>query len=233
MEGMDVAEQKALQRLIEEELQPQSPAVGECYDEGRQAAAGLAEGDFPEAGPIGLGLLAGEDLQTQEGFAVAWSQLSHPAAQLDQAALVTPGLEHLEQARGSQTRILLEGLTQEVQIGIGQPAAVRWAAEKAFGLQRPAHGVGVQAEFGRNGAHLPGARRGTSDGSEPSFSSNHGSFSRVKGLTHPPRRPQRQQHSGSEGSRPKPPRGGPRSKAASRGWAGAVILTEAVPGWEP
>ena len=57
MEGMDVAEQKTFQRLVEEELQPQRAAVGEGHHKSRQASARLTYLDFAKGGPIGLGLL--------------------------------------------------------------------------------------------------------------------------------------------------------------------------------
>src|SRR5271165_6366355 len=58
--GMDVAEEKILQGLVEEELQPQSAAVGEGEDEAGQTTAGATDGHFSEVGPVGLRLLAGE-----------------------------------------------------------------------------------------------------------------------------------------------------------------------------
>jgi hypothetical protein len=51
---MDVAEEKILQGLIEEELQPQGTAVGQGKDEARQTAAGTTDGHLPEVGPVGL-----------------------------------------------------------------------------------------------------------------------------------------------------------------------------------
>jgi hypothetical protein len=233
MEGMEVAEQKAFQRRVEEELQPQRAAVREGYDKSRQASARLAHLDFAKGGPIGLGLFAGKDLQTQEGFPLRGTQLGHDAAQLDHTARIAARFEHLEQAGGAQTGILLESLAEEVQVGISQPGATRRATAKALGFQSPAHGVGMQAELGRNGTHLP--RLGLEPVTDLSlqFSSDQRSFSRANGLTHPAGRPHRQQHSESGGSRRQHPSDCRRSKAAPGGWAGAVILPEAVSGWEP
>src|SRR5208283_1073400 len=53
-EGMDVAEEKILQALVEKEFQPQGAAVGKSQDKSRQTPTGAAEGDFAEVGPIGL-----------------------------------------------------------------------------------------------------------------------------------------------------------------------------------
>ncbi|MSO22789.1 MAG: hypothetical protein EXQ58_05940 [Acidobacteria bacterium] len=83
------------------------------------------------------------------------TQLGHDAAQLDHTAPIAARFEHLEQAGGAQTGILLESLAEEVQVRIGQPGATRRATAKALGLQSPAHGVGMQAELGRKGTHLP------------------------------------------------------------------------------
>ena len=69
LEGMDVAEEKILQALVEKELQPQGAAVGESEDEAGQTPAGAAEGDFPEVGPVGLRLLAGEGAQAEKSLA--------------------------------------------------------------------------------------------------------------------------------------------------------------------
>ena len=65
-----MAEEKILQGLVEEELQPQSAAVGEGEDEAGQTTAGATDGHLPEVCPIGLCLLAGERAQTKKSFAL-------------------------------------------------------------------------------------------------------------------------------------------------------------------
>jgi hypothetical protein len=50
---------------------------------------------------------------------------------------------------------LLQGLTQKVDVGIGELIAEAATAAEAVGVQGGAYGVGMQAEFGRKGADLP------------------------------------------------------------------------------
>jgi len=154
-EGMDVAEEKILQGLIEEELQPQGAAVGEGQQEGGQAATGTADGDFAKVGPIGLCLLAGEGVKAEEGFAARRAQFGDDTPELTDAAGVTARANHLEEAGGAQARILLQGLTQEVEIGIREAITKAGMAAEAVGVQGGAYGIGMQAELGRKRADLP------------------------------------------------------------------------------
>ena len=110
LEGMDVAEEKILQALVEKELQPQGAAVGESEDEAGQTTAGAADGNFPEVGPVGLRLLAGESAQAEKSLAAGRAQFGHDAAELSDAAGVAAQADHLEEAGGAQARILLQGL---------------------------------------------------------------------------------------------------------------------------
>jgi hypothetical protein len=57
VEGVNVAEEKILQALVEKELEPQGAAIRESEDEARQTAAGTADPDFAEVRPVGLRLL--------------------------------------------------------------------------------------------------------------------------------------------------------------------------------
>jgi hypothetical protein len=84
---------------------------------------------------------------------------------------------------------LLQDLAQEVEVRIGQLSAQSGLAAEAAGLQRPAHGIGVEKEFGGNGADLPNARHETDGGCEPLV--HRGSCcTSGKGFTQRPRRPQ-------------------------------------------
>ena len=152
---MDVAEEKILQGLVEEELQPQSAAVGEGEDEAGQTTAGATDGHFSEVGPVGLRLLAGEGAQTKKSFALGRAQFGHDTAELVDAAGVAARVNHLEEAGGAQARILLQGLAQEVEVRIGETVAQPGMAAEAVGVERGAHGIGVQVQFRRNGADLP------------------------------------------------------------------------------
>ena len=106
-------------------------------------------------GPVRLCLLTGESAQTQKGFPVGGAQFGHHAAELGDAAGVAARPDHLEEAGGAQARILLQGLAQEVEVRIGQTGAQAGLAAEAVGLERGAHGIGMEKEFGGNGADFP------------------------------------------------------------------------------
>ena len=61
----------------------------------------------------------------------------------------------MEETGGTQAGIRLQGLAQEVEIRIGQAVAQPGMAAKALGVERGAHGVGVQMQFRHNRADLP------------------------------------------------------------------------------
>ena len=107
VKGVNVAEEKILQALVEEEFQPQGTAVGEGEDEAGQTPAGAAHADFAEVCPVRLCRLTGESAQTQKSFALGRAQFGHHTAELRHAARVTALADHLEEASGAQTGILL------------------------------------------------------------------------------------------------------------------------------
>ena len=185
---MDVAEEEILQALIEEELQPQGTAVGESQKEGGETAAGTADDDFSEMSPVGLRLLAGEGAETQKSFSVGGTQFGHHATELGHTAGVAAGTNHLEEAGGAQARILLQGLAEEVEVGIGEAIAEAGMTAEAIGIERRAYRLGVQAQLGRNGPDLP--MLGVKEMADVSdlFLGNH--ESPRKGFTQRPRRPQ-------------------------------------------
>ena len=81
-EGVDVALKKVLQSLVEEELEVEGAAIGECQDKAGEAALRAADSDCSERGPIDLGLFAWQDRETQKGFACWRAELPDDAAQL-------------------------------------------------------------------------------------------------------------------------------------------------------
>ena len=56
--------------------------------------------------------------------------------------VVAAGANHLEEAGGAQARILLQGLAEEVQVGIGEAIAEAGMATEAVGVEGVVHGVG-------------------------------------------------------------------------------------------
>ena len=69
LEGMHMAAQEVLHRLIEEELQIQRARIGQRHHETGQRAFGAAHRHVAEVGPVDLRLLARKGVQTQERFA--------------------------------------------------------------------------------------------------------------------------------------------------------------------
>jgi DNA-binding XRE family transcriptional regulator len=102
-----------------------------------------------------LRLLARKGVKAKEGFAARRAQFGHDTAELADTAGVTARANHLIETGGAQARILLQGLAQEVEVGIGELLAAAGMAAEAVGVQGGAYGVRMQAEFGRQGADLP------------------------------------------------------------------------------
>ena len=65
VEGADVAGQEVRHAHAVEEAQVDAPGVRQHHDEGHELAAGLADLDAAEDGPVDLGLLAGQRAQAQ------------------------------------------------------------------------------------------------------------------------------------------------------------------------
>ena len=68
LESADMPTQEVLHGLIEEEFEIQSPRIRERHHEAGQRTLGATHGDVAEMGPVHLGLLGGEGVQTQECF---------------------------------------------------------------------------------------------------------------------------------------------------------------------
>ena len=120
-----------------------------------QRAARAAHGDLTEVSPVNLGLLGGECLQFQKGFARRRAQPGHGATQLDYAAGVTTIPDHLMEARGAQSRVPVEGLSNELHVGVGDRRAHRLSAIEAIRFDGIAHRIGMNVEFAGNGADFP------------------------------------------------------------------------------
>jgi hypothetical protein len=118
LEGMHMAAQEVFRGLVEEELQIQSARPGQRHEEAGQGAAGAADHDVPEVCPVDLGLLAGKRVQTQERLADLRPQTHHRTTQLDDAAAVTAIANHVIDACGAQSRMLLECFADEAEIRI-------------------------------------------------------------------------------------------------------------------
>src|SRR5262249_53183469 len=125
------------------------------------------------------------------------SQASHHASQLHHASGITALPDHLVDARGTQPGITLQGLTDELYIGVGHQGTKRLDTIELLGIQRMADRVRVQSELLRDSANFP------MFGIEPmtdlclQVAAEHVHLRKIRGngSTKRPRRPQRTQRS--------------------------------------
>ena len=113
LKGVNMAAQEVLHALIEEELQIQRSRVGKGDDKAGQTPAGTTDHDFAEVRPVDLRLLGRKDMQAQERFRPSGPQVGHGTPQLDDAALIAALADHLVDAGGAQSGILVQGLADE------------------------------------------------------------------------------------------------------------------------
>ena len=86
-EGLDVAAQEALERLIEREAGIDGARPRQHEDEAREHTADAADGERAEVPPVDLGLLAGQRLQAQVRLgARCRAHGADPAPHLDDGA---------------------------------------------------------------------------------------------------------------------------------------------------
>ena len=153
---MNVAAQEAFHCLIEEELQIEGARIRQRDHKAGQGAAGAAHRHMSEVRPVGLCLLARKHLQAQKRLAGGGAQPGHGAPQLNDAAAVAAVTNHLIDAGGAKTRMLVQRLTDEGEPRIHNRASYRLcAATKTLCLDRVAHRVRMQTEFAGDGADLP------------------------------------------------------------------------------
>jgi len=155
-EGGDVAPQETLEGLIQGEDRVQGPRPAQHQHEGGQPAGGAADRNRPEAAPIGLALLRWQHREPQVCLG-HWRRPQRPdhAAQLHDGARIPPGAHHLKEPRGPEAGVALQGLLEERAIRVDLTGPDEGRPGEALGGQRPADGVGVQAELGGDGAHPP------------------------------------------------------------------------------
>src|SRR5262245_39032156 len=154
VEGIDVAAEQAFQRLIEKKFQVESPAIGEGDDEAGELPEGAADADLAEGSPVGLGLLAWKDRETEEGLARDRARLLGHPPNLAEAALVTAVAQHFKEPAGSQMRMLFESLLDEVEPWIEERRFARSQIERGTD-QRTFDGLRMEPHFGGDRADLP------------------------------------------------------------------------------
>ena len=156
--GPNMPAQEVLQPLIEEKLQVERAGIRQGQHQSGEFAPGPADRDFSEAGPVDLSLFAREGAQSQEDLAGIGAQGGHQAAHADDASRVPTDANHLEEASRSQSGILLQRLTEERLVGVGQARASGLALPaplEAVAADGSAHRVMVQVELVGNGSDLP------------------------------------------------------------------------------
>ena len=118
LERMHVTAQEILHGLIEEELQIQRSRIRQRHYEAGQGSLGSAYHHVPKVSPVDLRLLAGKRMELQERFAALGTQAGNGTPQLHHAAAVAAVANHLVDARGAQARMLIEGVADELDVGI-------------------------------------------------------------------------------------------------------------------
>jgi len=156
LERLDVSAEEALQGLVQGEDRMERPRPAQDQYEGREAPGGVADRDRPEAAPVGLALLAHQqgEPEIRLGRRDRAEGPDHPP-QLHDGARVAPLAEHLEQPRGPEPGVALEGLLEERAVGIELARPHDGRPHEALGGQRPADRIGVEAELGGDGPHPP------------------------------------------------------------------------------
>src|SRR5271166_716666 len=154
-ERMHVSAQKALHRLIEEELQIQGPRIGKRHDEAGQGALGAAHHYVAEVCPIHLRLLPWKRVQLQKRLADLRTQAPNGAAQLHDAAGVTAIANHCVEARGTQARMPFQRVANELDVRIDDGRPKRLHTFEPLALDGVAHGIGMDVQLAGNRADLP------------------------------------------------------------------------------
>ena len=103
LKGLDVSAEEALERLVQGENRMERPRPTQDQHERGQASGGAADRNRPEAAPVGLALLARQEVQAEVRLSGRdrAQRPDHPA-ELHDGAGVPPRLRHLEQPRGAE-----------------------------------------------------------------------------------------------------------------------------------
>jgi hypothetical protein len=141
--------------LVEEEFQIQRSGIRQRHHEAGQGSFCAAHHHVPKVGPVDLRLLAGKHLELQKRFAKLRTQAGNGTPQLHHAAAVAAVANHLVDARGAQARMLVESVTNELDVGIDDGYSQRLGVVEAFALDRVANGVWMDAQFTGNGSDFP------------------------------------------------------------------------------
>ena len=156
-ERLDVAAEEALQRLVEGEAGVDGAGPGEHEHEARQDAPHPPDLDRAEVAPVDLALLRDQGVEPEVRFGSRGrADGAHVAPDLDDGARVAPVAEHGPQARGAQTRVLLEGRGDERLVRIqGAGPDLGPGVDAPIAIERAADGLMVDADGVGDGADRP------------------------------------------------------------------------------
>src|SRR3989442_1098153 len=105
--------------------------------------------------PINLRLLAGKRLELQKCLTPLRTQSGNSTAQLNNASAVAAVVNHVIDASRAQLGMLLQGQTNEPDVGIGDGGAQRLRAFETLTFDGVAHRVRMDVQLRGNGADLP------------------------------------------------------------------------------
>ncbi len=152
-----MAAQETLERLVEREEGKERTRVREHHHEAGQRTDAAPDPDRAKRAPVHLRLFGrqGREPAIHRDRRGRTDQPDH-APELHHRARVAPRLHHLEEPRGTQSRILREGVADDGQVRIQLRRAARAPAHALRVVRdRRADGVMVDAEGGGDGADLP------------------------------------------------------------------------------
>jgi hypothetical protein len=157
LECFDVAAHETFESLIERETRERRARPCEHHHEAREGSLAPTDADLAERAPVDLGLLGRQHSESKKRLVTRdGPDLSDVAPNGVHAARVAAIPKHLEQARRSQARILLEGLLDECPVRLERRRATREATiGEALGLERKLDGVPMNTELAGDGADLP------------------------------------------------------------------------------
>ena len=154
-EGVHVAAQEVLHRLVEEELQIQRPRPGQGHYEATQSAPGAAHHDRAKRCPVNLCLFTDEDMKAQKCFLRLRTQPRHHSPHLLDISSEAAVLEHLVQSRGAKPRMRFQRLPHQGKIRIQHRGPQLLGTMKSLHLDGALHRIGMHSERLGDRAHLP------------------------------------------------------------------------------
>jgi len=147
-----MAIEEAVGARVEVEAQEDHAAEGQHHHEGHQRATGSTDRDVTEVRPVDLGLFARERAKPQIGLGLApRTKLSDPRPEVALASQVAAYNDHAVQARGGESRVLLERLQHErnPRVDLGGPMGSLDLRQTRL-AEHPVHRRVVHAQLSRD-----------------------------------------------------------------------------------